>query len=117
MRRSTKAVLLSALVLPGAGQFYLKHFARGIALVTVSLVCLGFIVDGAIQQATAVLAQLESGTVTPDVAHITDLVNQASNSSAGTAVTLATWVMAGCWLAGVVDAYRLGQRQDARKAA
>jgi TM2 domain-containing membrane protein YozV len=117
MRRSTKAVLLSALVLPGAGQFYLKHFARGIALVTVSLVCLGFIVDGAIQQATAVLAQLESGTVTPDVAHITDLVNQASNSSAGTAVTLATWVMAGCWLAGVVDAYRSGQRQDARKGA
>jgi hypothetical protein len=117
MNRSTKAVLLSALVLPGAGQFYLKHSGRGIALVAVSLVCLGFIVDEAIQQASAVLGQLESGTVTPDVDQIANMVNQASNSSSSGAVMVATWVLVGCWLAGIVDAYRLGKQQDAQKAS
>jgi TM2 domain-containing membrane protein YozV len=115
MSRSTKAVLLSALVLPGVGQLYLKHLWSGLALIAASLMCLGFIVEDAIQQASVVLAQLESGTVTPDVAHITNLVNQASNGSSGVAVTIATWGLAACWLAGIVDAYRLGKQQDAQK--
>jgi hypothetical protein len=114
MSRSTNAVLLSALVLPGAGQCYLKHFRRGIAMIAVSLVCLGFIVDGAIQQASTVLTTLEAEGGAPDVAKITELVTQASNSSTGSVVTIATWVLAAFWLAGIVDAYRLGRRQDDR---
>ncbi len=117
MSRSTKAVLLSALVLPGAGHFYLKHLGRGIALIGASLVCLWLIVEGAMQQASAVLAQLESGTVAPDVAQIANLVNQSANSSSGSAITVATWVLAGCWLVGILDAYRLGKLQDVQKAA
>lgn len=116
MSRSTKAVLLSALVLPGLGQLYLKHPWRGFILIALSLVCLGIIVNGAMQQAAVVLTQLESGAITPDVDQINTLLNQASSPTDSSAVTLATWGLAVGWLAGVIDAYRLGKQQDAQKA-
>jgi len=107
MSRSTTAVLLSAFVLPGAGHLYLKHVARGMALIAVSLACLWAIVDSALQHAWIVLDQLESGQVALDAGHISELVAQTSGSSGS---SMATFVLIGCWLAGMVDAYRLGRK-------
>ena len=114
MSQSTTAVVLSALVLPGAGQIYLKRYQRGIALIGVSLVCLWFIVVQAMQQASAVLVQLESEGGVLDASQITDLVSQTSSGSGSAAVTVATVVLAVCWVAGIVDAYRLGNKKDAK---
>lgn len=115
MSRSTTAVVLSALVLPGAGHLYLKHFRRGIALLVISLACLWIIVDRAMQQASAVLGRLETEGGALDAGHISDLVSQTANSSGSTVATGATLVLAGCWLVGIVDAYRLG-KNDAKGA-
>jgi hypothetical protein len=108
MRRSTVALLLSALVLPGAGHVYLKHYWRGVALMGVSLVCLSVMVTQVMQQASAVLDQLltEGGAI--DAEHITDLVTRHADAPSA---TLATLVLAACWVAGILDAYRLGKRQ------
>jgi len=114
MRRSTTAVLLSALVLPGAGHLFLKYYGRGAAAIAISLACLWVIADSVMQQASTVLGQLEVEGGTLDPAHISDLVTQASNSSGSAVGTLATVVLAGCWLVGMVDAYRLGKQQDER---
>jgi len=108
MSRSTNAVLLSALVLPGAGHLYLKHVPRGMALIAVSLTCLWAIVDSALQQARIVLDQIESGQAALDASHISELVAQTSGSSGS---SIATYVLIGCWLAGMVDAYRLGKQE------
>lgn len=107
MSRSTTAVLLSALVLPGAGHLYLKHVPRGLALIAVSLTCLWVIVDSALQQASIVLDQIESGEAALDAGHISELVAQTSGSSGS---SVATFVLIGCWLAAMVDAYRLGRQ-------
>ena len=111
MSRSTNAVLLSALVLPGAGHLYLKHFRSGLALIVISLACLWIFVDSAMQQASTVLERLESEGGALDAGRISDLVTQTSNSSGSTVATVATLVLAGCWLVGIVDAYRLGKKQ------
>lgn len=110
MSRSTNAVLLSALVLPGAGHLYLKHIWRGIALIGVSLASLWVIVDGAMRQASTVLERLQAEGPELDAGQLADLVTQASNGSGGTVDTVATLVLAGCWLGGIVDAYRLGKK-------
>ncbi len=107
MSRSTNAVLLSAFVLPGAGHLYLKHVSRGMALIAVSLACLWVIVDSTLQQASIVIDKLESGDAALDAAHISELVAQTSGSSGS---SIATIVLIGCWLAGMVDAYRLGRK-------
>ena len=112
MSRTTNAVLLSALVLPGAGQVYLKHYRRGIALIVVSLACLWVFVDSAMQQASAVLEKLESDGGVVDAGQLSDLANQAASGSGSTVATVATFVLAGCWLVGIVDAYRLGKNES-----
>jgi len=112
MSRSTTAVVLSALVLPGAGHLYLKHAWRGITLIVLSLACLWIFVDRAMQQASTVLERLESEGGALDAGQLSDLVTQTSNSSGSAAATVATLVLAGCWVFGIADAYRLGKKKD-----
>lgn len=111
MSRSTNAVLLSALVLPGAGHLYLKHYPRGIALIATSLVCFGILAERAAQQASIILDKLVSEGGAVDPGRLADLVAQASNSPASIVVKIASLALAACWVAGIVDAYRLGKRQ------
>ncbi|HYP69136.1 MAG TPA: hypothetical protein VEP67_12915 [Thiobacillaceae bacterium] len=110
MKRSTTAVLLSALVLPGAGHLYLRHFRRGIALMIISLVCLGIIGGSVMQQASAVLDRLGSEGGALDTGRISDLITQTSSSSGSATTKAATFLLAVCWLLGIVDAYQLGKR-------
>ena len=110
MSRSTTAMLLSAFVLPGAGQVYLKHVLRGMALIVVSLVCLWIIGDSALQQATIVLDKLQSGETALDAGHIAELVDKTPRSSAS---SIATWVLIGCWLVGMIDTYWLSKKPGA----
>ena len=107
MRRSTTAMLLSALVLPGAGQLYLKQAPRGLVLIAVSLACLWIIVNDAFQQATIVLDKFQAGDATLDAGRLSELVIQTSSSLAS---SLATWVLIGCWLVGMIDTYWLGKK-------
>lgn len=116
MSRSTTAVLLSALVLPGAGHLYLKHYPRGIALIAISLACFWIFVDRALQQASIVLDQVASEGGAVDVGRLSDLVTQTSNGSGSLVVTAASLVLVGCWVIGVVDAYRIARNQQNRNA-
>ncbi len=116
MSRSTTAVVLSALVLPGAGHLYLKQAGRGMVLIAVSLVCLGVIVAQAMQQASAVLVQLESEGGVLDPGQFAELVSQSASHAGSGAATAATLVLVACWLYGIIDAYRQGQR-EVRKSA
>jgi len=116
MSRSTTAVLLSALVLPGAGHLYLKHYPRGIALIAISLACLWIFVDRAMQQASIILDQVASEGGAVDVGRLSGLVTQTSNGPGSLVVTAASLVLAGCWVIGVVDAYRIARNQQNRNA-
>jgi TM2 domain-containing membrane protein YozV len=109
MHKSTIAVLLSALVLPGAGHLYLKQVWRGVALIVISLACLWIIMDRVMQQASAVVDRLEAEGGALDAGHISDLIAQTSTSSDSTLATIATLVLAGCWLVGIIDVWRLGR--------
>ena len=111
MNRSTTAVVLSALVLPGAGQLYLKHVWRGMAFIGVSLVCLWFIIVQTMQQASAVLALTESQGGVMDAAQLAGWMSQSQGGSGSTAATVAVWVLFVCWVAGIIDAHWLGKRE------
>lgn len=116
MSRLTNAILLSVLVLPGAGHLYLKHYPRGIALIVTSLACLGVLLERAMQQASIILEKLASEGDAVDPGRLADLVAQASNDPGSLVVTVASLVLAGCWVIGIVDAYRLGKGQQGKKA-
>ncbi|MHB1091386.1 hypothetical protein [Thiobacillus sp.] len=112
MSRSTTAVLLSALVLPGVGHLYLKHYSRGVALIAISLACLWILIDQALQQTSILLGRLASEGGAVDPGQLGDLVTQPSNGPGGLALTVASLVLVGCWVIGIADIYRIARNQQ-----
>lgn len=117
MSRSTTAVLLSALVLPGAGHFYLKRYARGSALIAVSLACLWILIDRALQQASVLLGRLASEGGAVDPGQLVDRLTQSSNGPGGLALTVVSLVLAGCWVIGIVDTCRIARNEQKRNVS
>ena len=115
MKTSTKALLLSGLVLPGAGHLYLKKYLQGALLCVAALIAVGYLVSSAVTTALAVVRQIEDGEVPLDAPTITAVVEQQSRADASM-VNAATFAMTGIWLIGMVDSYRLGRKQDAKAA-
>jgi len=101
MHRTTTAAILSALVLPGAGQFYLKRYWRGGVFAAVSLASAWVIMADILRRASVVLAQIELGAGAPDVAQIARLATYGAGEGR---ITLAMVLLALCWLASVADA-------------
>lgn len=112
MNRATKALLLSALVFPGAGHLFLKRYLRGAGLLAVTLAGLAVIVVESVHKALAIADKLQRGEVPLDLAAITGLLAQSTSGSAGLVLDIATYLVTLCWLVGVFDSYRIGKRQD-----
>ena len=112
MKKSTKAALLSALVIPGAGHIYLKKYFPGAALIGVTCAGLYYLISGAVAQASQILAQIQSSAIPPDIATITDLVTKSSSNSQGQLMSNITVIITLCWIGGIIDAYRLGIKTE-----
>ena len=112
MRKSLKGALLSGLVFPGYGQFVMKHYIRGIALM---LLCLtGLVVIGVKvqQQISIVLEKIEYGGGEIDISEILNSVNLAGTTSGGAVYKFASLLLLFCWIVGIIDAYRTGRKKD-----
>ncbi len=112
MRKSLKGALLSGLVFPGYGQFVMKHYIRGIALM---LMCLaGLVVIGmkVRQQIFIVLEKIEYGDGAIDISEILEAVNLVDTTSGNVIYKFASFLLLFCWVIGTVDAYRIGWKKD-----
>ena len=112
MKKSIKSALLSALVFPGAGHFFLKKFLRGTVLMVLSLAGLAFIVVKTVEKALAIVDKLQSGQVPPEAQALTALRAKASPGPDALFLDIATYGITLCWLIGIIDSYRIGNRQD-----
>ena len=63
MKNSLKVALLSALVLPGAGQIMLKRYFYGAIFALISMVALFVIVSKIIKLSTLIIAKINSGAL------------------------------------------------------
>ena len=109
MKKPMIALLLSALVMPGAGHLYLKHFVRGVVLLMASLACLWVIMDWVLELTGRVFDGLAEAGGAPDPGQLADLVMRASDNSG---IGSASLILATCWVVGMLDAYRLGCQAD-----
>ena len=112
MKHSVKGALLSGAVFPGLGQFVLKHYVRGVALMLAVSAGLFVLVKIALEQALAILERIqwEGGLI--DMSTISNAAAQASTRSNSRAFNLLLVLIVVCWLFATVDAYRLGKRKD-----
>lgn len=116
MKKSTKAVLLSALAFPGAGHIYLKKYITGAALVGTSCAGLYFLISKAANEASKIAGQIQSGAVSPDIATVTDMVSKWSSGPQGQLLSNITVIITICWIGGIIDSYRLGTKIEKLEA-
>ena len=112
MSNSLKAALLSALVFPGSGHFMLKKHVMGTLLAGVSLVCIYLFLSTALEIAHEISFKLQMGEIPLDVARITEAISTQIAAADTGYVDISTYVLAACWLLGIVDSYRVGRLQD-----
>jgi hypothetical protein len=113
MKKSTRALLLSLLLLPGAGHFVLQRAGRGGLLVATALLAAGVVVRDAMQQAYAIVDKIQSGEIPLDPAALERALGQTDS----TAATLAWSGFIVVWVVAAIDVYRIGRQLDARAAA
>ena len=112
MSKSIKAVLLSALVFPGAGHLFLRKYVTGAALVCVSLAALYLIVADIVEKALAIIEKIERGEVSPDVAAIAESLSRQPMGNESQLLDVALPVLIICWVIGIADSYRCGRTLD-----
>ncbi len=112
MRKSLKGALLSGLVFPGYGQFVMKRYKRGIALMIISFASLVVIGVKVQQQIFVILENIEYGDGAIDISGILNSVNLAGATSGYVIYRFASLLLLFCWIIGIIDAYRIGRRKD-----
>ena len=112
MAKSTKAALLSALVFPGAGHFFLKKHVAGSVLAVAALAPLYLILSKMIERALQITDQILSGKVPLDLVAITEYLTKQRAGADAQLLNIAWVVLIITWLLAIVDSYRIGLGQD-----
>ena len=101
MKRKSVGALLSALVLPGVGQYYLGRRMRALLFLVPAVVAAILYVNFALDQATTMTDQLLSGKIALDPAA---LEAQLAAQPTPFSVTLAGIVFVVCYAGSIVEA-------------
>ena len=117
MKKSTKAALLSAFVFPGAGHIFLKKYVPGSVLAGTAFTALYYLTAKAVARAMEIVDKIQSGEIPPDIAVITELVSKQPTGTEALRINIATAIFIISWIAGMVDAYRVGRPQDSGDGA
>jgi hypothetical protein len=112
MKKSTKAVLLSAFVFPGIGHLLLRKYKSAAVLMSLSFAGLYYLISNAVERALQISEELQSGDVPLDVTAIAELVSKQTTGTEAQLINLATLAVFICWIAGIVDSYRAGRARD-----
>ncbi|MDA8789393.1 hypothetical protein N9N07_00545 [Pseudomonadales bacterium] len=105
MQKSRKAALLSALIFPGIGQFYLQRRILGAVLAGAAIAAIYRIISVLLEQAREISVSIQRGDIAPSITSIIEaLATQPVNGSEFLS-TLAWAVLVIAWLISIADAY------------
>jgi hypothetical protein len=111
MNKSVKASLLSALVFPGSGHFFLKKLIPGALLAIIAIVCLYLITVATVEVAQEISTKIQTGEIPLDVSKITEAISKQQTDEADM-VNVSTYLFGICWIIGIIDSFRIGRSQD-----
>ena len=110
MKKTTKTVLLSALVFPGIGHVYLKKYLPAGVLASIALVSLYYLVTKSIEIALRITEKIESGEVPLDAAGLSEFIATQMTAMESQAQNTATAVLIIVWVVGIIDSYRIARK-------
>lgn len=107
MNRSVIAALLSALVFPGAGHFYLRRPARALIFLLPALGAVLYFLGMVAGQIGEMVDLVQAGKLALDPVAIGARLEHSGIDSP--LMTMAIWVMIACWIGAIVDSALLGR--------
>ncbi len=115
MKNSLKAALLSALVLPGAGQIMLKRYFSGAVFALISLIALSVIIAKVIELSSVIVEKLNNSVLDSTGGGIMGILSNSMVEANTGVMNTAFLIYLGVWLLSIVDAYRVGDIADKKK--
>ncbi|MFT5162710.1 MAG: hypothetical protein ACI9FJ_001287 [Alteromonadaceae bacterium] len=112
MNKSIKAALLSALVYPGAGHFFLKKYPVCLALVGAFSVPLYLVLSELVEKTNVVIAQIQNGEIPLNVPAISEAITNLISGTTEQELTIKVYVMIIVWIIAALDAYRIGHIKE-----
>jgi hypothetical protein len=107
---ATKAALLSALLFPGWGQFFLKRYKRGLAIVLPAIFGVVLITLHVVQIAVAVLKAAPLKKEAVNFGAVVQLSIDAVKSINLLYLLIISLLIIFLWIFSIVDAYLLGKK-------
>jgi hypothetical protein len=111
MNKGTKAALLSALVYPGVGHYYLKKYSACFMLVCAFTLPLMLIINDAINKMNHIAELIVSGVIPLEIASIAEAVSDVMATTGSHQSNIQLYVIIFVWCVAVIDAYRIGNKK------
>lgn len=110
MHKATKAALMSALIFPGCGHFYLKSKLRGAIFTLFSAGCLYVLISFAVKVANDLSERILSGDIALDISSLMAEISSQLNGSGGDAPHVASLLLLACWGISIIDSFIVGRK-------
>ena len=107
MKIKTKALLFSALVFPGAGQWILQRYKSSLVFMGVAIAATGFVLVKVFTIAWRIKEQIVQGQIAPDILVLNQMVKTELYQSNPNVINWAIGAIIVVWLLSIVDLFRL----------
>ncbi|NRB38225.1 MAG: hypothetical protein HRU20_07110 [Pseudomonadales bacterium] len=112
MKTSSKSVIYSAVVFPGAGYFILSKKKQAMVFLALTLSCLCVIFYDAYYKAQIIADKIVNGYLAIDINVIRNEIQTSTGIVDPFIITSITIAIGLLWLLGIVDCYRIGRSLD-----
>ena len=105
MKKSTKAVLFSLLIFPGAGHFLIRKWIWGLLFMAVTLLSSGVLINYGFNKANDIMDRALSGEVPLDPEAIEALLREPPPPDEALMLKMSQWLLLTCWIGSAAHAY------------
>ncbi|MFT4607051.1 MAG: hypothetical protein ACI9V8_000363 [Urechidicola sp.] len=109
MKKPSKAVLLTAFVLPGLGHYLLKRYYSAVILIGVSLILSYVLISTAIERALVISDKILMGEIQPDWMAITRLASESPTGDGANLIGYVTTALIAVWALALLDIFRVSR--------
>jgi len=107
MTKNTRALLLSAFVIPGVGQFYLKRYKSAGLLIGLTLFAVVYLCVEVMLIASTLIDKITTGEISPEYSALRTAIYEALEHSDSLLITYAIYGLVAIWLISLIDILRL----------
>lgn len=100
-----KAALLSAILYPGVGHFFLKKYLAGAILCLTFSISLYFLVSDMLVNTMQIVEQINNGEIPLNIAAISESLATSADLQE---LNINMYVLIIIWFLSIIDSYRLG---------